>query len=621
MKTRHIRRIRSSAISLTLSLVILLTALFSVMSLGTEAVYGASNSSTASHRVTTEKIFNMRDLGGYTTLSGRTVKTGILYRSGELAYATSSDLKLLKSLNISQVIDFRYKADKTYAPDKVPSGVTDTLVQVRKEPSSAASNAKSRYKKVSSYSKKTFMARVAGSQKPVKESYTRGLIFDSYSQKQYKKYFDMLLANTDGKPILFHCIAGKDRTGVAAVMTLLVLGVDEETAINEYAATNEFYKSVGSSKYGASSGVTTDHIRKAIKDIKVKYGSLDAFFEKAYGLTASKREQLRDIYLTSADEPRRRSTRIAGSDRYNTSIKVADALKAEMSASSADGSSNAKFGAIVLASGKTYPDALAGSALAIRNDAPLLLISDETSDKIINYIRKNLAITDESGNAGKIYVLGGTAAVSNGILETLETDGYDVERLSGETRYETNLEVLDKIWRDGEELFVCTGTDYSGSLTASATGAPILLVNPNEGLTDDQKEFLSSHNISSICIAGGTASISEEVGHNLMQYGNVTRFSGSNRYDTSVKTAQYYSADLNSGNVVIVYGNNFPDGLCAGPLAYAKGASILLTNNSNTKIAASFCKSAKIQNGIVIGGKSLISNEAVKKIIRCDEVY
>lgn len=579
----------------------------------TEPVSAAS--STASHSIKTEKIFNMRDLGGYQTRSGRTIKPGLIYRSGELTYATNNDLNMLNKRGLSQIIDFRYVEDAKYAADKVPSGAVDTLVQIRKGGGSKqrASNRKAKFSKVD---KSTFQARFAGAQGPASQDYTNGLVFNSYCQNSYKKYFNMLLANTDGKPVLFHCVAGKDRTGVAAVMTLLVLGVDEETAINEYAATNEFYKSVGSSKYGTSKGVYPSHIRAALTKVKKNYGSYNNFFEKVYGLNAEKRQKLRDIYLTPAEEPLRTCTRLYGNTRYDTSLDIARQLKPVND----DTGAKQQFETVVLASGANYPDALSGSCLAIRNNAPLLIIDSKNPTKVTDYISRNLTKSSTDDVGGKVYVLGGPGAVSDEVVKTLQDNGFDVQRLSGETRYDTNMAILNEIHQDNDELFICNGEGYADSLSASATGIPVLLVDPKTGITSEQKDFITERKVSHFYIAGGASAISSEIEHSLMQLGNVTRFSGKDRYATSEAIANYFSADAPRENVVLTYGENFPDGLCAGPLAYKKNAMLLLVRNSKISSAKNYCTNNHVLKGLVIGGSSVIADESAATIMRCDEV-
>ncbi|MBQ8856672.1 MAG: discoidin domain-containing protein, partial [Lachnospiraceae bacterium] len=115
--------------------------------------------------------------------------------------------------------------------------------------------------------------------------------------------------------------------------------------------------------------------------------------------------------------------RISGKTRYETGYKVADALKAELGVD--------KFDAVVVATGKNFADALAGSYLAVQKNAPIILTNgkDDNVAQLHDYIAANVTA------GGKFYILGGEAAVPASV-EAIE--GYDVVRLAGKSRYETN---------------------------------------------------------------------------------------------------------------------------------------------------------------------------------------
>ena len=245
-----------------------------------------------------DRILNARDLGGYTTEDGRTVKRGVLIRSGELAYASAADRARLKSeFNLGQVIDFRYWTDAKYCPDKRIEGVEYKNIAVKYNRSPSKKGPKSRYKRLKKKGNKKFRKAAVKSFNRTKRSYTYSLVMSSYSQKKYKQYFEQLLANESAKGILMHCTYGKDRTGVAAFMTLAALGVDEETAYKDYSMTNAFLKKYAKKAYKKGRrAVRESDLRYAVKAAKKKYGSLDRFLEKAYGLDAEKIAKLRSIY-------------------------------------------------------------------------------------------------------------------------------------------------------------------------------------------------------------------------------------------------------------------------------------------------------------------------------------
>ena len=251
------------------------------------------------HEIKFSRIMNARDLGGYKTEDGKTVKKNVLIRSAELAYASAGDLNKLKTqYNLKTVVDFRYGPDYKYCKDKIIAGVTYKNIPVKynKKPSKKAP--KKRYKRLKR-KKSAAKLRKAAIPKFGKagRSYTYSLVMSSYSQRQYTKYFNELLANPSGRGILMHCTYGKDRTGVGSFMTLIALGVDEESAYRDYSMTNSYLYKYGKKRYKKGKiGVKESHLRYAVSAAKSKYGSLDNFLEKAYGLDANKIAKLREIY-------------------------------------------------------------------------------------------------------------------------------------------------------------------------------------------------------------------------------------------------------------------------------------------------------------------------------------
>lgn len=245
-----------------------------------------------------DKILNARDLGGYVTAEGKTVKRNMLIRSGELAYASQTDLiRLQTEYKLGQVIDFRYAPDFVYCPDKRIAGVEYKNIPVKYNRSPSKKAPKKRYKKLKKKSaKKLRKAAIKGFSK-AKRSYTYSLVMSSYSQGMYRSYFEQLLANESGRGVLIHCTYGKDRSGVAAFMTLVALGVDEETAYQDYSMTNAFLKKYAKKAYKKGKrAVKESDLRYAVETAKQTYGSLENFMNEAYGLDAEKLAKLRSIY-------------------------------------------------------------------------------------------------------------------------------------------------------------------------------------------------------------------------------------------------------------------------------------------------------------------------------------
>ncbi|MBQ8663909.1 MAG: cell wall-binding repeat-containing protein, partial [Eubacterium sp.] len=294
--------------------------------------------------------------------------------------------------------------------------------------------------------------------------------------------------------------------------------------------------------------------------------------------------------------------RIAGKTRYETSLKIADALKADLGVE--------KFDTVILADGRNFPDALAGSYLAGKMNAPILMANEKSqyAEPLRAYIRENLK------SRGTIYVLGGTGAVPESVLNGLS--GYKVERLAGANRYETNLMILEEAGVSGEEILVCTGRGFADSLSASATGKPILLI--GKSVTAEQKEFMSLHKGNQYYIIGGESAVSKEIESVVKDYGMTERISGSTRYETSILVAEAFFDG--SEEAVLAYAKNFPDGLCGGPLALSKNAPLILTATGKEANAVTYTKNNSISAGAVLGGAGLISDEVVMEILDTSEI-
>ena len=295
------------------------------------------------------------------------------------------------------------------------------------------------------------------------------------------------------------------------------------------------------------------------------------------------------------------ASRVFGATRYETAFEAADILKELQGVE--------KFQVIVVACGTDFADALSGSYLANQKNAPILLVRNRNQEieQVKDYIRKNLT------PGGTVYLLGGTAAIPASMETGL--DDFTVKRLAGATRYETNLAILREAGAEGKDLLVCTGKNFADGLSASAVNMPILLV--KDSLSSSQKEFLKSLGSGhKIYIIGGTSAVNQNIAGALATYGTVERIEGATRYETSVNIAKKFFA--NADCVVLAYGNNFPDGLSGGPLAYALDAPLILTAGGKEAAAITYAANAEVNSGVVLGGTGLISDKVVRNICRLD---
>ena len=191
-------------------------------------------------------------------------------------------------------------------------------------------------------------------------------------------------------------------------------------------------------------------------------------------------------------------------------------------------------------------------------------------------------------------------------------DGFNVKRLAGATRYDTNLAILKEVGTNGQEILVCTGKEFADGLSASAVNKPILLVKGSK-LSDAQVEFLKGLGRSQFYIVGGENAVSAKMEKALSAYGAVVRINGATRYVTSANIAKTFFPK--SDYVVMAYGVNFPDGLSGGPLAFSLKAPLLLVADGKQAPAVNYAKAAGVSAGMALGGDKTYSDATADAIV------
>lgn len=249
---------------------------------------------------------NFRELGGYKTLSGKTIKMHKLLRTGNLADLSPFDLNFLSDYGVKYDIDFRSKEEADNQPDRVPKGAKYIFDPVFSEDLTNSSKSIKDLEKESEKDPNFGFDHMLYAYEDMIESES--------AQKAYRKFFDILLENKeDGQSVIFHCTAGKDRTGFGALLILSALGVPFRTIKQDYLLTNittkEFVDSLvararerGLSENTVQSiydvqSVHPEYIDHAIKVINDRYGSINNYLRDVMHLSSSDIMKLRRIYL------------------------------------------------------------------------------------------------------------------------------------------------------------------------------------------------------------------------------------------------------------------------------------------------------------------------------------
>lgn len=249
----------------------------------------ADSALLAPRHIAMEGVYNFRDMGGYRTEDGRRVKWGLLYRSAELSHATANDIATIESFGVQQIFDLRSVEERQSEPTTWSGGEAPPIF-------------------ASDYSiDRSAMSTAVRPGASVDE--LRAVFAASYpdllqqTQAQQRALFDELLADEDA--VLFHCTAGKDRTGMAAVLVLSALGVPRATIFSDYEMSNRYLAPPDPrmAAFGLSpeaievlSGVEVEYLQAAFDYIDHEYGSVDAYLERELGVDIADRQRLRALY-------------------------------------------------------------------------------------------------------------------------------------------------------------------------------------------------------------------------------------------------------------------------------------------------------------------------------------
>ncbi|MBQ9912094.1 MAG: tyrosine-protein phosphatase [Firmicutes bacterium] len=255
-----------------------------------------------------EKLNNTRDLGGIKGLGGRRIKNGRLIRSGQLYFASEEDLKALGSV-VGTVVDLRTEQECMEKPDpEVPGASYMHLPAVRD-----LAAGMTREKKANETVIKTLGHDPQGALDYMRRVYT-AFITDEHCLSCYRTFMDLLLGGPE-KAVLWHCTAGKDRTGFAALVIEEILGVSREDILEDYLKSNEYLKDEvagllgylqksmgdfgkeGEEALGYLFGAHEEFLESLYAKAEEFYGSFPAFIEKALGVTKEEEERLRELYL------------------------------------------------------------------------------------------------------------------------------------------------------------------------------------------------------------------------------------------------------------------------------------------------------------------------------------
>ncbi|GAA0343950.1 hypothetical protein GCM10008967_37990 [Bacillus carboniphilus] len=191
---------------------------------------------TVLREIKLEGSFNFRDLGGYQTVDGRRVKQGLLYRSGNLSRLTESDMEIIKPLGIKKICDLRGDDEVERFPDPLIAEAVWHHTPILSDEMM-----------LGQVGEHTSFADQLRKTKPGELLLNLNKKMVSY-RNAFRKVLDVLLTEPQ-TPLLFHCMAGKDRTGAVAALILSVLGVPRNVILEDYLYTNETLEEANANFY------------------------------------------------------------------------------------------------------------------------------------------------------------------------------------------------------------------------------------------------------------------------------------------------------------------------------------------------------------------------------------
>ncbi|SER37284.1 tyrosine-protein phosphatase [Arthrobacter sp. OV608] len=237
-------------------------------------------------------VSNLRDVGGYRTRSGQWVRMGVMYRSNALATSESpSDRAVVASLGLGQVYDLRQPFEIKNVPDVVPEGVQYQNLKVAD----------------------SFTFPEAPTTPTEARMYMEDLERQMVNSASGKASFAALLnglATSEGAQ-LWHCTAGKDRTGWGAAVVLTLLGVDPDTVMKDYLLSNDYYYNSPEVQALLASFPATErevtaqihlvhpsYLQAGLDEVKAKYGTMENYVIDGLGISPNTVKALKQRMLT-----------------------------------------------------------------------------------------------------------------------------------------------------------------------------------------------------------------------------------------------------------------------------------------------------------------------------------
>lgn len=241
-----------------------------------------------------------RDLGGIKNKEGKTIKPNMIIRGKSLYKLKNKDIQKLKTFNLSKIIDLRTAVEIDEKPNVKIDNIKYLHMPIFKEKTAGITHEKEQ-------SKLKMLLNMMSI-----ENLYKLMVTDEYSISQLKSIIHEII-NSDKHPVLFHCTAGKDRTGVVAMLLLNILDVDEESIMKNYLEINKTHKPKANlfyvlinvlmwnkelaKKARSYYMVHERYLETALEAIKETYGSIENYITEALGVTNEMKQEFKNKVL------------------------------------------------------------------------------------------------------------------------------------------------------------------------------------------------------------------------------------------------------------------------------------------------------------------------------------
>ena len=255
---------------------------------------------------------NTRDIGQYQTVDGRKIKKKIFFRSGRLdKLPRKAMLKFLKDNNVRTIIDLRTQIEVNEGRKLAyPEEIDYYHIPVLNQEFFGITHEKN-MSKVMFKERQRITKEVSGDDYMI--SMYESIVFNPSSQRHFRAFFDLLLEHQEGS-IIYHCTGGKDRTGIATMFILTLLGVSRKDILDDFEASEYFNRKYIRSRKFAINLILVFHRRfreillamlhskriymeKLIESIEGKYGSVLNYLRTEIKIDEEKQKKLQDLFL------------------------------------------------------------------------------------------------------------------------------------------------------------------------------------------------------------------------------------------------------------------------------------------------------------------------------------